>query len=167
MFFDSITTMIIKTDKTTNVLHEQRDKKHGKTCKTLTDQEGAKKDPIIDIEIKLKLPTRKRSIDQIHKTQTKTEKMKKVTRKTVKDKSKPVKKSLKTSSHKRRRKQPFIELWLDNSFAKNIALMVLKGLSSKNNICWFNSVMTAMINIVGAYRTLETAENQSILENIS
>ena len=80
----------------------------------------------------------------------------------VKDKSTPVRKSLKTSSHGRRGKQPFIELWLDNSFAKNIALMLLKGLPNKKNICWFNSVMTAMINIVGAYTTLETAENQSI-----
>ena len=72
MFFDSITTKIIKTDKTTNVLHEQWDKKRGKTCKTHIDQDGAKKDPIIEIEIKLKLPTRKRcSIDQIHETQTK------------------------------------------------------------------------------------------------
>ena len=43
IFFDSVTTKIIKTDKTTNVLHEQWDKKHGKTCKTLTDQDGAKK----------------------------------------------------------------------------------------------------------------------------
>ena len=50
------------------------------------------------MEIKKKLPTRKRcSIDQIHETQTKKEKMKKVTRKTVKDKGNPVKKSLKTS----------------------------------------------------------------------
>ena len=137
------------------------------TCKTLTDQDGAKKDPIIDIEIKLKLPIRKCSIDQTHETQTKKVKMKKVTRKTVKDKSNPVKKSLKTSSHERRGKQPFIEFWLDNNFPKNIALMLLKGLSNKNNICWFNSVMTAMIHIVGAYKTLETAENQSILENIS
>ena len=72
MFFNSITTKIIKTDKTTNVLHEQWDKKRGKTCKIVTDQDGAKKDPIIEIEIKLKLPTRKRcSIDQIHETQTK------------------------------------------------------------------------------------------------
>ena len=137
-FFDSITTKIIKTDKTTNVLHEQWDKKRGKTCKTLTDQDGAKKDPIIAIEIKLKLPTRKRySIDQIHETQTKKGKTKKVTRKTVKDKSNSVKKSLKTSSQERRGKQPFIELWLDNSFTKNIALMILKGLTNKNNICWF------------------------------
>ena len=80
----------------------------------------------------------------------------------VKDKSTPVRKSLKTSSHERRGKQPSIELWLDNSFAKNIALMLLKGLPNKKNICWFNSVMTAMINIVGAYRTLETAEYDSI-----
>ena len=88
--------------------------------------------------------------------------MKKVTRKTVKDKSNPVKKSLKTSSYERREKQSFIELWLDNNFAKNIALMLLKGLPNKNNVCWFDSVMTAMINIVEAYRTLEAAENQSI-----
>ena len=115
------------------------------------------------MEIKKKLPTRKRcSIDRIHETQTKKEKMKKLTRKTVKDKSNPVKKSLKTSSCERREKQSFIEIWLDNNFAKNIALMLLKGLPNKNNICCFNSVMTAMINIVGAYRTLETAENQSI-----
>ena len=51
MFFDSITTKIIKTDKIKNVLQEQWDKKRGKTCKTLTDQEGAKKDPINEIEI--------------------------------------------------------------------------------------------------------------------
>ena len=151
MFFDSITTKIIKTDKTTNVLHEQWDKKCGKTCKTLTDQDGAKKDPIIEIKITLKLPTRKRcSIDQIHETQTKKEKLKKVTRKTVKDKSNPVKKSLKTSSHEIRGKKPFIELWHDNNFAKNIASMLLKGLPNKNNTCWFNSVMTAMINTAGA-----------------
>ena len=76
--FDSITTKIIKTGKTTTVLHEQWDKKRGKTCKTLTYQDGAKKDPIIEMEIKKKLPTRKRcSIDQIHETQTKKEKMKK------------------------------------------------------------------------------------------
>ena len=118
MFSDSVTTKIIKSDKTTNVLHEQWDKKRGKTCKTLTDQDGAKKDPKIEIEIKLKLPTRKRcSIDQIHEIQTKKEKMKKVTKKTVKDKSNPVKK-LKTSSDERKGKQPFIELWLDNNFAK-------------------------------------------------
>ena len=111
MFFDSIPTKIIKPNKTTNVLHEQWDKKPCKTCKTLTDQDGAKKDPIIEIAINLKLPTRKRcSIDQINETQTKKEKMGKVTRKTVKDKSNPVKNSLKTSSHERRGKQPFIEL---------------------------------------------------------
>ena len=83
---------------------------------------------------------------------------KKVTRKTVKDKCNPVKKSLKTSSHEKRGKQPFIELWLDNNFAKNIALMLLKGLPNKNKIGWFNSAVTPMINIL----TLETAENQSI-----
>ena len=163
MFSDSVTTKIIKSDKTTNVLHEQWDKKRGKTCKTLTYQDGAKKDPLIDIEIKEKLPTRKRcSINKIHKTQTKKEKMRKVTRKTVQDKHNPVKKSLKTTSHEKRGKQPFIGLWLDNNFAKNIALMLLKGLPNKKNICWFNSVMTALINIVGAYRALKTPENQSI-----
>ena len=52
--FDSITTKIIKTGKTTTVLHEQWDKKRGKTCKTLTYQDGAKKDPIIEMEIKKK-----------------------------------------------------------------------------------------------------------------
>ena len=120
-------------------------------------------DQITDIEIQEKLPTRKRCrIDQVHETQTKKEKVKKVTRKTVKDKSNPVKKSLKTSSHDKGGKQPFIELWLDNNFAKYIALMLLKGLPNKKNISWFNSVMTAMINIVRVYRTLETAENQSI-----
>ena len=40
--------------------------------------------------------------------------------------------------------------------------MLLKGLPNKKNICWFNSVMTALINIVGAYRALETPENLSI-----
>ena len=49
-------------------------------------------------------------MDQIHETQTKKGEMKKVTRKTVKDKSNPVKKSLKTSSRERRGKQPFTEL---------------------------------------------------------
>ena len=44
--------------------------------------------------------------------------MKKVTRKTVKDKSNTVKKSLKTSSHERRGKQPFIELWLETTLLK-------------------------------------------------
>ena len=92
----------------------------------------------------------------------KKNKTEKVTRKTVKDKSNPVKKLLKNSSHESRGKQPFIELWLDDNFAKNIALMLLKGLPNKNNICCFNSVMTAMINIVGAYRALETAEYDSI-----
>ena len=43
MFFDWVTTKIIKTDKTTKVLHEQWDKKRGKTCKTHLDQDGAKK----------------------------------------------------------------------------------------------------------------------------
>ena len=72
MFSDSVTTKIIKSDKTTNVLHEHWDKKQGKTCKTLTYQDGAKKDPLIDIEIKEKLPRRKRfSINKIHRTQTK------------------------------------------------------------------------------------------------
>ena len=60
IFANSITTKIIKTDQTTNVLHEQWDKKRGKTCKTLIDQDGTKKDPIIETKIKLKLPTRKR-----------------------------------------------------------------------------------------------------------
>ena len=160
MFSDSVTTKIIKSDKTTNVLHEQWDKKRGKTCKTLTNQDGAKKDPLIDIEIKEKLPTRKRcSINKIHKT--KKEKMRKVTRKTVQDKHNPVKKSLKTTSHEKRGKQPFIGLWLDNNFAKNIALMLLKGLPNKRTFAGL-TVMTAMINIVGAYRALETPENQSI-----
>ena len=72
MFSDSVTTKIIKSDKTTNVLHEQWDKKRGKTCKTLTYQDGAKKDLLINIEIKEKMTTRKRySINKIHKTQTK------------------------------------------------------------------------------------------------
>ena len=63
---------------TTNVLHEQWDKKRGKTCKTLIDQDGTKKDPIIETKIKLKLPTRKRwSIDQIHETQMKKNKTEK------------------------------------------------------------------------------------------
>ena len=52
MFFNSITTKTIKTDKTTSVLHKQWDKKRGKTYKTLTDQDGAKKDPIIETKIK-------------------------------------------------------------------------------------------------------------------
>ena len=38
--------------------------------------------------------------------------------------------------------------------SKNIALMLLKGSPNKKNICRFNSVMTAMINIAGAYRAL-------------
>ena len=88
--------------------------------------------------------------------------MRKVTRKTARDKSNPVKKSLKTSSYEKRGKQSFIGLWLDNIFAKNITFMLLKGLPNKKNICWFNSVMTAMINIVGAYRIPEIAENKSI-----
>ena len=68
----------MKTDKTTTVLHEQWDKKRGKTCNTLTDQDGAKNDPIIEIEIKLKLPTRKRcTSDQIHVTQNEKKKKKK------------------------------------------------------------------------------------------
>ena len=68
-FFNLVTTKIIKTDKTTNMLHEQWDKKLGKTCKILTVQDGGKKGPIIKIQIKLKLPTRKRcSINQIHET---------------------------------------------------------------------------------------------------
>ena len=71
-------------------------------------------------------------------------------------------KSLKTSSHERRGKQLFIKIWLDEKFVKNIVLMLLKGSPNRNNICWFNSVMTTMISIVGAYRTLETTENQSI-----
>ena len=122
-----------------------------------------KKDLLIDIEIKEKLPTRKRcSVNRIHKTQAKKEKLRKVTRKTVQDKHNPVEKSLKTPSHEKRGKQPFMGLWLDNNFAKNIALMLLKDLPNKKNICWFNSVMTAMINIVGAYRALETAEKQPI-----
>ena len=140
MFSDSVTTKIIKSDKTTNVLHEQWDKKRGKTCKTLTYQDGAKKDPLIDIEIKEKLPTRKRcSINKIHKTQTKKEKMKKVATKKAQDKHNPVKKSLKTTSDEKRRKLPFIGLWLDSNFAKNIVLMLLKGLPNKKNSCWFNS----------------------------
>ena len=56
MFSDSITTKIIKTDKTTNVLHEQWDKKRGKTCKTFTYQDGVRKDSLIQVEIKEKLP---------------------------------------------------------------------------------------------------------------
>ena len=65
---DSVTTKIIKSDKTTNVLHEQWDKKEAR----ITYQDGGKKDLLINIEIKEKLPTRKRcSINKIHKTQTK------------------------------------------------------------------------------------------------
>ena len=98
MFSDSAATKIIKTDKTTNVLHEQWGKKRGKTCKTLTYQDGAKKDSIIDIEIREQLSTRKHcSINQIRET-------------------------------------------------KNIALMLLKGFPNKKNTCWFNYVLTAMIN---------------------
>ena len=66
-FSDLIVTKIIKTDKTTNELHGQWDKKHGQTCKTLAYQDGAKKDPMIDIIIKETLLTRKPcSINQIH-----------------------------------------------------------------------------------------------------
>ena len=54
-----------------NVLHEQQDKTRGKTSKKLTDKDGAKKVPIIDIEMKEKLPTRKCcTINQIHEPQT-------------------------------------------------------------------------------------------------
>ena len=55
IFSDSITTKIIKTDKTTHVLHEQWDKKRGKTCKTFTYQDGARKDSLIHVEIKEKI----------------------------------------------------------------------------------------------------------------
>ena len=65
--------------------------------------------------------------------------MKKVATKKAQDKHNPVKKSLKTTSDEKRRKQPFIGLWLDNNFAKNIVLMLLKGLPNKKNSCWFNS----------------------------
>ena len=126
-FSDLIVTKIIKTDKTTNELHGQWDKKHGQTCKTLAYQDGAKKDPMIDIIIKKTLPTRKPcSINQIHETQKKKEKMTKVARKTVKDKSDSVKKSSKTSSHGKRGKQPFIGLWIDNKFAKNWKIHLTK-----------------------------------------
>ena len=40
--------------------------------------------------------------------------------------------------------------------------MLLKGLPNKKNIWWFNYLMMAMINIGGAYRTIETAESQVI-----
>ena len=60
MFSNSVITNIIKTNKKTNKLHGQWDKIGGKICKTLTYQEGAKRDPIIDIGLKEKLPTRKR-----------------------------------------------------------------------------------------------------------
>ena len=60
--------------------------------------------------------------------------MRTVTRKTVQDKYNPVKKSLKGLSHEKRGKQPFIKLQLDNSFAKNIALILLKGLPNKKKL---------------------------------
>ena len=109
MFCDSI-TKIIKLYKTTNVLHEQWVKRRCKTCKTLTYQDGAKKDPLINIEIKEKMTARKRySINKIHKTQKKNQKkLRTVARKTIEGKYNPVKKSLKTSSHEKRGKQPFI-----------------------------------------------------------
>ena len=82
--------------------------------------------------------------------------------KTVKDKSNRVKQSSQISSHERRSKQPLIGIQLDKNFDNINVLMLLKGLPHKNNICWFISVLTAMINSMGAYRRFETAENQSI-----